>query len=225
MQMKYLIYSIEDDIDIAHIINITLTKQGHEVETFYDGESFFHRFNERKPNMILLDMMLPGISGQEILKRVRNNPANDNVDIIIISANNMVIDKVDGLDLGADDYIEKPFNVLELMSRVNAKLRRHQKNRVIQIADIKIDLDSMSCFKGDQYVELTNREFEILSLLFENSGKVVSREKLLSKIWGVETFIESRTVDMHIQALRKKIDQEAKIIKTVYGVGYRVGNE
>jgi two-component system alkaline phosphatase synthesis response regulator PhoP len=223
--MKYLIYSIEDDIDIANIINLTLTKQGYEVESFSDGESFFKRFNEQKPNMILLDMMLPGISGSEILKKLRSDRANDAIEIIIISANNMIVDKVEGLDLGADDYIEKPFNILELMSRVNAKVRRFQKNRIITVTDVRLDLDSLSCHKGENYVELTNREFEILSLLFENCGKVVPRDKILSKIWDVETFVESRTVDMHIGSLRKKIDPEGQIIKTVYGVGYKVGNE
>lgn len=223
--MKYIIYSIEDDQDIAHIINITLTKQGYHVETFYNGESFFERFKEQKPHMILLDMMLPGIQGQDILKEIRSDSDNDEVEIIIISANNMIIDKVDGLDLGADDYIEKPFNILELMSRVNAKVRRYNKNRVIKVADIILDLDSFSCFKDGENIELTNREFDILSLLFQNKGKVVSREKILSKIWNIDTYIESRTVDMHIQSLRKKIDPDAKIIKTVYGVGYKVSNE
>ena len=223
--MKYLIYSIEDDIDIANIINLTLTKQGYTVESFYDGESFFKRFKEEKPNMILLDMMLPGISGEDILKKIRSDRSNDFIEIIIISANNMIVDKVGGLDLGADDYIEKPFNILELMSRVNAKVRRYQKNRTITVGDITLDLDSLSCHKGDKYVELTNREFEILSLLFESSGKVVPRDKILSKIWDVETYVESRTVDMHIRSLRKKIDPEGKVIKTVYGVGYKAGNE
>jgi two-component system alkaline phosphatase synthesis response regulator PhoP len=223
--MKYLIYSIEDDVDIANIINLTLTKQGYDVETFYDGESFFKRFKEQKPNMILLDMMLPGVSGEDILRRIRSDQTNDVIEIIIISANTMIVDKVGGLDLGADDYIEKPFNILELMSRVNAKVRRYQKNRIIKVADVQIDLDSLSCYKNGKYVELTNREFEILSLLFENKGKVVPRDKILSKIWDIDTFVESRTVDMHIRSLRKKIDPQNKIIKTVYGVGYKVGNE
>ncbi|MGI6781337.1 MAG: response regulator transcription factor [Acholeplasmataceae bacterium] len=223
--MKYLIYSIEDDVDIANIINLTLTKQGYDVETFYDGESFFKRSKEQKPNMILLDMMLPGVSGEDILRRIRSDQTNDVIEIIIISANTMIVDKVGGLDLGADDYIEKPFNILELMSRVNAKVRRYQKNRIIKVADVQIDLDSLSCYKNGKYVELTNREFEILSLLFENKGKVVPRDKILSKIWDIDTFVESRTVDMHIRSLRKKIDPQNKIIKTVYGVGYKVGNE
>ncbi len=223
--MKYLIYSIEDDVDIANIINLTLTKQGYDVETFYDGESFFKRFKEQKPNMILLDMMLPGVSGEDILRRIRSDQTNDVIEIIIISANTMIVDKVGGLDLGADDYIEKPFNILELMSRVNAKVRRYQKNRIIKVADVQIDLDSLSCYKNGKYVELTNREFEILPLLFENKGKVVPRDKILSKIWDIDTFVESRTVDMHIRSLRKKIDPQNKIIKTVYGVGYKVGNE
>lgn len=221
--MEYIIYSVEDDKNIAHIINVTLKKQGYFVDTFYDGRSFFEALSLKKPNMILLDMMLPDISGQEILKNLRSKREYDNVVIIIISANRLTIDKVDGLDLGADDYIEKPFDILELMSRVNAHVRRYKRNRTIQIGKIVLDLDKHSCTKDNDELKLTVKEFEILELLFTSHGNVVTREDLLKKIWGQEAALESRTVDMHVKSLRQKIgDDEANFIVTVYGIGYKV---
>lgn len=218
--MEYIIYSVEDDADIGHLINVALTKQGYKVVSFLDGESFFNALEKDKPNMVLLDMMLPGISGAEILKRLRSNHRYDDIDIIIISANNLLMDKVDGLDLGADDYIEKPFNVLELMSRVNAKVRRFKRNRIMMIKGITLDLDKHICLKDSGSVNLTTREFEILSLLFANKGKPLSREMMLDSLWGSDAIYETRTIDMHINALRKKIGDD--VILTVHGVGYKV---
>lgn len=219
----YVIFSVEDDKDIAHIINATLSKQGYDVHTFYDGKSFLNALENIKPDMILLDMMLPDIHGHDLLKKVRSNSIYYDVDIIIISANHMLMDKVDGLDLGADDYIEKPFQLPEFMSRVNAKVRRHKKNKVIIIEDIRLDLDKHTCTNDNKEVLLTSKEFDILSLLFLSRGKVVSRDEILHKIWGNEVPLESRAIDMHIKSLRKKLDDKSgKIISTVYGVGYRV---
>lgn len=219
--MEYLIYSIEDDKDIAYIINVTLTKQGYQVKTFGDGKSFFEAFSRQKPHMILLDMMLPDISGQEILKKIRSKRENDDIDIIIISANHMLIDKVDGLDLGADDYIEKPFDLLELMSRVNVKVRRHKLNRIIGIGEFTIDLDKRELLKKDDIINLTSKEFDILAILFQKAGKVVTREELLNEIWGMDAILETRTIDMHIKSLRSKM-KDNDFIATVYGVGYKV---
>lgn len=220
--MDYLIYSVEDDHDIAHIINVTLTKQGYQIQTFYDGMSFLTALASKKPNMILLDMMLPDISGSEIIKRIRANNYYDDVEIIIVSANRMVMDKVDGLDLGADDYIEKPFNILELMSRINAKVRRFQKNRIIKIKDYSLDLDRLVVMKNEDIIPLTSKEFEILSLLFLNKDKVLSRDEIFMKIWG-QTAFESRTIDMHIKSLRKKLkDEKGDFIQTIYGIGYKL---
>lgn len=220
--MDYLIYSVEDDHDIAHIINVALTKQGYQIQTFYDGMSFLTTLASKKPNMILLDMMLPDISGSEIIKRIRANNYYDDVEIIIVSANRMVMDKVDGLDLGADDYIEKPFNILELMSRINAKVRRFQKNRIIKIKDYSLDLDRLVIMKNEEIIPLTSKEFEILSLLFLNKDKVLSRDEIFMKIWGQAAF-ESRTIDMHIKSLRKKLkDEKGDFIQTIYGIGYKL---
>lgn len=220
--MEYLIYSVEDDKDIALIINKTLSKQGYQVKTFYDAQSFFEAFHKEKPNMILLDMMLPDISGTDILKKIRSNPINDDIEIIIVSANHMIMDKVDGLDLGADDYIEKPFDLLELMSRVAAKVRRYKKNRVYTINGVTIDLDKHTCYIDNKEVDLTVKEFEILALLCQKKGNVVSRDEIFEHIWNTNQVLESRTLDMHIKSLRMKLQDKQDIIKTVYGVGYKI---
>ena len=220
--MNYLIYSVEDDKNISHLINVALAKQGYVVESFYDGESFLKRFSEQKPNLILLDMMLPNIQGDEILKTIRDNDENDDIQIIIVSANRMVMDKVDGLDLGADDYIEKPFDILELMSRVNSKARRFFKKQRIVRGCLILDIKKHEFYKDDVLIELTNKEFEIIELLMKKNGEVVSREELFNHIWGNDV-LESRTIDMHIKSLRQKInDTDGSIIKSVYGIGYKI---
>ena len=220
--MNYLIYSIEDDKNISHLINVALTKQGYVVESFYDGESFLKRFNGQKPNLILLDMMLPNIQGDEILKAIRDNDENDDIQIIIVSANRMVMDKVDGLDLGADDYIEKPFDILELMSRVNSKARRFFKKQRIVRGNLILDIKKHEFYKDNVLIELTNKEFEVIELLMKKNGEVVSREELFNHIWGNDV-LESRTIDMHIKSLRQKInDTDGSVIKSVYGIGYKI---
>ncbi len=220
--MDYVIYSIEDDRDIALIINRTLTKQGYLVETFYDARSFFEAFQRKKPNMILLDMMLPDMPGAEILKQIRANSCNDEIEIIIISANHMIMDKVDGLDLGADDYIEKPFDLLELMSRVGAKVRRHKKNRILMIDHLVLDLESHTCTIDGKEIDLTVKEFDILALLCQKRGSVVSRDEIFETIWNTSQALESRTLDMHIKSLRSKLGDRQDMIKTVYGIGYKI---
>lgn len=220
--MEYVIYSIEDDKDIALIINKTLSKQGYTVKTFYDAKSFFEGFTNQKPDMILLDMMLPDLHGSDILKRIRSDSANDDIEIIIISANHMLMDKIDGLDLGADDYIEKPFDLLELMSRVAAKVRRHKKNRSITYAGITLDYDKRLCMIEGKPIDLTGKEFDILAILFKKGGNVLSREEIFEAIWNTNQAVESRAVDMHIKSLRAKLGKKQDIIKTVYGIGYKI---
>ena len=217
--MSYLVYSIEDDKDISHLINVALSKQGYVVKSFYNGKDFYDALALEIPQLILLDMMLPDTSGTEILKNIRSKAIYDDVDIIIISAKRMVMDKVDGLDLGADDYIEKPFDILELMSRVNVKYRRYnkRKSKTLSVNNIIMNIDEHTVTRNGNLIELTLKEFDILKLLLEKKGKVVSRDELLGEA------LESRTIDMHINSIRKKLnDIDSKIIKTVYGVGYKV---
>lgn len=221
--MEYLIYSVEDDRDISHLINVTLSKQGYKVVSFYDGESFFKALETTTPNIILLDIMLPGISGTEILSKVRSLQKYNDVEIIIISAKSMILDKVQGFELGADDYIDKPFNILELISRVNAKVRRLKKDRIFTYEDITLNQDKRICLKNDQEIQLTTKEFDILAILFNANGNVLSREKILNEIWGYDAIYETRTVDMHIKSIRQKLeDIDKKLITTVHGVGYKI---
>ena len=219
--MSSVIYSVEDDKDIAKIINKTLSKQGYEVFSFYDGTSFIKAFDENKPDMVLLDMMLPDLSGAHLLQYIRKDSANDHIPVIIISANSLVTDKVDGLDMGADDYIAKPFDLLELMSRVNALFRRFKKSSSFEYGKLVLNSESHICKYDGKTISLTIKEFDILALLLKNKGKVVSRDEILSSIWGNEE-LETRTIDMHIKSLRKKINDEG-IIETIYGLGYKVG--
>ncbi len=221
--MNYLIYSVEDDKNIAHLLKVALSKQGYIVESFNDGESFIERFKEQKPNLILLDMMLPNIQGDEILKMIREDDENDDIQIIIVSANKMVMDKVDGLDLGADDYIEKPFDIMELISRVNSKARRFYKKQRLIRGNFILDSKKHEFYKDNELIELTNKEFQIMELLMKRNGEVVSREDIFNHIWGNNGVLESRTIDMHVKSLRSKInDEDGSIIKSVYGIGYKV---
>lgn len=220
--MGILIYSIEDDKDIALIINKTLSKQGYEVKTFYSGKEFKDEFNKRKPDLILLDLMLPDVNGIEILKDIRKDNMNDNIHIIIISAKHLILDKVEGLDLGADDYIEKPFDLLELMARVDAQVRRINKKSTLTIKDITLDINQRKCIYKNKEIDLTVKEYEILEILMKHSPNVITREQLFSTIWKVNQSFESRTIDMHIKSLREKLDDDGSIIKTVYGIGYKI---
>ena len=223
--MGSIIYSVEDDLDIARIINKTLTKQGYQVYSFQDGKSFINAFNKQKPDLVLLDLMLPDMNGNDIIKYIRNDIENNEVEIIIISAKRMLMDKVEGLDLGADDYLEKPFDLLELMSRVNARLRRHQNKNILIYNNLKVDLQKHLVFLDDKEIVCTNKEFDILTYLLQRKGQAVSRDDLLTFLWGDNNSdYESRTIDVHIKSLRAKLnDNDGSIIQTIYGIGYKIG--
>lgn len=219
--MKSLVYSIEDDKDIGAIINKTLEKVGYEVKTFVDGESFFKTFAIRKPEIILLDLMLPKMSGTDILKKIREDETNEEIRIIVISAKHLVMDKVECLDLGADDYIEKPFDLLELIARVDSKKRRIKKSDKIEIGKIVLNRSEHKVFIDQRLIDLTQKEYELLNLLMESYPDCVSREDIFKKIWNYDEILESRTLDVHVKSLRSKLGSEANSIETVYGVGYR----
>lgn len=223
--MGSIIYSVEDDVDIARIINKTLTKQGYQVFSFPDGKSFIEAFNKQKPDLVLLDLMLPDMNGNDIIKFIRNDIENNEVEIIIISAKRMLMDKVEGLDLGADDYLEKPFDLLELMSRVNARLRRHQNKNILIYNNLKVDLQKHLVFFDNKEIVCTNKEFDVLTYLLQRKGQAVSRDDLLTFLWGDNNSdYESRTIDVHIKSLRAKLnDTDGSIIQTIYGIGYKIG--
>ena len=223
--MGSIIYSVEDDVDIARIINKTLTKQGYQVFSFPEGKSFIEAFNKQKPDLVLLDLMLPDMNGNDIIKYIRNDIENNEVEIIIISAKRMLMDKVEGLDLGADDYLEKPFDLLELMSRVNARLRRHQNKNILIYNNLKVDLQKHLVFLDNKEIVCTNKEFDILTYLLQRKGQAVSRDDLLTYLWGDNNSdYESRTIDVHIKSLRSKLnDNDGSLIQTIYGIGYKIG--
>ena len=219
---NYLIYSIEDDEDISYIIKATLEKQGYKVKSFPDGESFLDAFKIEKPNLILLDMMLPKIQGKDLLRYLRNDPNNDDIQIIIVSANKLTIDKIDGLDLGADDYIAKPFDLLELISRVNAKARRFlNQKKSVAFKDFVINFDNKTLTKNSVFIDLTNSEFKVFALLVKNRNRVVSKKEIAVELYNDENKENNRTITMLIKSIRKKIDdKDQTIINSRYRIGY-----
>lgn len=217
-----LIYSVEDDEDISLIINKTLTKQGFTVKSFENGKKFLEQFKLETPDIVLLDLMLPDMSGSDIIKKIRSNQKYDNVHIIVVSAKHMTMDKVENLDLGADDYIEKPFDLLELMSRVEAHARRLRKSNLIKIGDIELDVAKRECIYQNKPVDLTVKEFDILLLLAKNAPNVLSRNQIFEEIWNTNQIVESRSLDMHIKTLRSKLNDDGKLIKSIYGIGYKL---
>ncbi len=220
----YLIYSVEDDLEISNLINIALTKFGFPVKSFEDGESFLREFENKKPNLILLDIMLPGIQGDEILRLIRSKHENNNIPIIVLSAKAMIDDKVAGLNDGADDYIGKPFSVKELISRINVRYRKHLASRfMIKIGPFTLDQEHEILYKYNSEVELTKNEFKLLKYLFLKHGNVVTREELFQEVWGHDVKSDSRTIDMHIKSLREKIgDIDKTFIHSIYGAGYKI---
>ena len=217
-----LIYSVEDDEDISLIINKTLTRQGFTVKSFENGKKFLEQFKLETPDIVLLDLMLPDMSGSDIIKKIRSNQKYDNVHIIVVSAKHMTMDKVENLDLGADDYIEKPFDLLELMSRVEAHARRLRKSNLIKIGDIELDVAKRECIYQNKPVDLTVKEFDILLLLAKNAPNVLSRDQIFEEIWNTNQIVESRSLDMHIKTLRSKLNDDGKLIKSIYGIGYKL---
>lgn len=223
----FVIYSIEDDQEISEVIKIALSKNDFVVKCFYDGESFLEEFNKNKPNLILLDLMLPGIQGDEILKKIRLDRNNNDIPIVILSAKSLMNDKINGLNDGADDYIIKPFNIKELVSRINVWYRKFlDRLYIIKLDQFSLHLDKEEFYVFNEKIDLTKNEYKIISTLFMNKGKVVSRDELFDKIWKDvdKDNSVSRTIDMHIKSLRNKIgDKDKEIIKSIYGNGYKIG--
>ena len=220
---KKKILIVDDDANIAELISLYLTKECFQCEIAEDGETALKLHDSFQPDLMLLDIMLPGEDGLEILGRVRKNPATEKTPVIMVTAKTTEIDKVRGLDMGADDYISKPFGVMELISRVKALLRRTEKEDdgdTLACGSIEIDNKRHSVTVQGETCELTFKEFELLKYLMINQGIVLSRDKLMNQVWGFEYEGESRTVDMHIKTLRHKLGDGGQQIKTVRNVGY-----
>lgn len=218
-----MIYCIEDDKSIREIEMYTLQSTGFETKGFEDGHSFFEELKEEKPDLILLDVMLPDEDGISILTKLKKNPDTSDIPVIIASAKGEEYDKIKGLDTGADDYLAKPFGMMEMISRIKAVLRRsiHAVSSNLTSGNIEMDLNSHIVKVNGEQVDLTLKEYELLKLFISHPGIVYSREALLNKIWEVEYYGETRTVDVHIRTLRSKLMEEGNRITTVRGVGYR----
>jgi two-component system alkaline phosphatase synthesis response regulator PhoP len=222
-----MIYYVEDDKSIRELVVYTLQNTGFKAVGFENGEKFFNSLQNTKPKLILLDIMLPGDDGMKILKRLRSDMATKKIPVIMITAKGSEYDKVMGLDSGADDYITKPFGMMELISRIKALLRRSDniadETDEYSYSSVVVNTRKHSVTVNDKVVDLTLKEFELLALLMKNVGAVLTRDMLLENIWGYDFDGETRTVDVHIRTLRQKLGDKGNIIETVRGVGYRIG--
>lgn len=223
-----MIYCVEDDDSIRQLMVYALEAAGLEARGFPDGEAFFAALGVERPSLVLLDIMLPGEDGVTILKRLRNDPAVGTLPVIMASARGTEYDKVLGLDLGADDYLAKPFGMLEMVSRVKAVLRRtepRETGQTLRVGQLTLNTREHTVTAAGEPVDLTLKEYDLLRLFMESPGRVFTREELLSGVWGVGYMGESRTVDVHIGTLRSKLGRCGEYIGTVRGVGYRMGGK
>ena len=220
-----MIWCVDDDNTIRDIEVYTLTQTGFEAKGFADGISMLEALKSDKPELIVLDIMLPGRDGIDVLKEIRSNPDTCKIPVIMATAKGTEMDRIQGLDTGADDYLVKPFGVMEMISRIKAVLRRckpDQKKDVLSVAEITLSEKEHLVTVSGEKVVLTFKEFEILKLFMSSPGIVLSRDKLLSEVWGVDYLGESRTVDMLIKTLRQKLGSAGSYIETVIGVGYKM---
>ena len=217
-----LIYCVEDDSGIRELISYALTSSDFTVEAFEESESFLQSFNNKKPDLVLLDVMLPGMDGMEILKAIRKFDLG--TPVIMLTAKSDRMDKIKGLDAGADDYITKPFDVLELVSRIRAVLRRSKGNEnKTEYKSLCLYYEERRVLVNGEDIVLTFKEFELLHYLLSHKNMVVGRDKLLEKVWGTDFEGESRTLDVHVRSLRKKLGEAGNYIETVRNVGYKLG--
>ena len=217
------VYIVEDDENIREIVLYALRSAEYEALGFETAAEFFAGIEKSLPNLVLLDIMLPGIDGLTVLKRLRSMAQTKTLPVIMLTAKGSEFDKVKGLDMGADDYIAKPFGVMELISRVNAVLRRTLPDERLTIGGLKLDDDSREVFVDGEKVSLTFKEYELLHYLAINMGRALSREKIMDTVWGYDFIGESRTLDMHIRSLRQKLGSAGAYIQTVRNVGYKLG--
>ena len=223
-----MIYCVEDERNIRELLVYTLGTTGFEAKGIRDGKELKKALKEELPELILLDIMLPGEDGYSILENLKKNQETKDIPVIMVTAKEAEYDKVRGLDSGADDYITKPFGMMEFIARVKAVLRRVSKQsgkKEYTYKGLTIHVERHQVFDGERQVELTLKEFELLRYLMENQGLVLSRDQILEKIWGYEFSGETRTVDVHIRTLRQKLGESGFLIETVRGVGYRIGDK
>jgi two-component system phosphate regulon response regulator PhoB len=224
--MQHKILVIDDEADVLDMLIINLRAAGFTVVTAEDGASGLVKARTQPPSLIILDLMLPKMSGLEICKVLKSETATKNIPIIMLTAKAEDVDKIVGLELGADDYVTKPFSPRELMLRVNRSLRRGKEKTpeagILSIGDLVLDHARHEVRVGNTPVELTATEFKLLALLMDRRGRVQGRDRLLNDVWGYESVIDTRTVDTHVRRLREKLGSAASYIETVRGVGYRI---
>ena len=233
-----MIFCVEDDRNIRELLVYTLSTTGYQAQGFDSGKELFQELKNNRPELILLDIMLPGEDGYAILDKLKANSSTKEIPVIMVTAKGAEFDKVKGLDAGADDYITKPFGMMELISRVNALLRRASRpsqgaaeevaepSDLMAVGAIKLSPSARTVVANGREVNLTRKEFDLLRTLMENKGRVLTREQLLEQVWGVSFVGETRTVDMHVKTLRRKLAEAApgseEAVATVRGVGYRL---
>ncbi len=222
-----MIYCVEDDSNIRELVVYTLNTTGMKACGFEDGKAFWAALASETPELVLLDIMLPGEDGMKMLKKLKSSSKTKDIPVIMVTAKGAEYDKVMGLDAGADDYVTKPFGMMELVSRIKAVLRRTKKeeSKEFSIGKLKLDLQRHEVQVDGQVVVLTLKEFEMLHKLVKNPKKVFTREQLLEDIWGYAVEVETRTVDVHVRTLRQKLGEAGDMIETVRGVGYRLGGQ
>ena len=221
-----LIYIVEDDTDIRELETYALKNSGYEVKSFGESKSLFKACAEIKPQLVILDVMLPDFDGLSVLEKLRKDKTTKNIPVILVTAKSSEMDKVRGLDMGADDYLTKPFSVLELISRVRAILRRctiEEKSETVELGGIVLDDSKHIVTSNGEQCSLTYKEYELLKYLLNNKGMALTRENIIINVWGYDFEGESRTVDMHITTLRQKLGECGNLIKTVRNVGYKAG--
>lgn len=223
-----MIYCVEDDDNIRELVIYTLETTGLKAQGFAEGTSFMEALAFDTPELVLLDIMLPGEDGMELLHKLKNSSKTKDIPVIMVTAKGAEYDKVIGLDSGADDYVTKPFGMMELVSRIKAVLRRAGKipDRVdLEVAGVKINVKKHEVTVDGKPVTLTLKEFELLERLMRNQNIVLTRDQLLEDIWGYDFDGETRTVDVHVRTLRQKLGEKGSMIETVRGVGYRIGDQ
>ena len=231
--MSYCIYVIEDDRNIAELLEIALKTYGYNVLLFENGEDAIKMLNKNKPDLILCDIMLPSMDGIEFVSIIRKNNMFKKIPIMMLTAKDSELDKIKGLDSGADDYITKPFSVMEVMARIRVQFRKmeqfkpdiKEETEIIELGIIKINKLLREVFVENNLVELTFKEYELLNYLIKNKNKPLSREEILNNVWGYDYLGETRTVDIHIKTIRKKLLNAEDYIKTVRGIGYKISEK
>lgn len=224
-----MIYCVEDDDDIRELMLYTLRTTGFEAQGFPNSELFWQAMEQVKPDLILLDIMLPGSDGLSSLEELRAKKSSESIPVIMATAKGTEFDKVKGLDMGADDYLVKPFGMMEMISRIKAVLRltqsHVQEDKTLTIGSISLDVQNYTVKKDNKVIHLTLKEFELFALLMKNPNRVFTRQELLNQVWGEHFVGETRTVDVHIGTLRTKLGDASHLIKTIRGVGYRLEEE